>query len=456
MVPPSARSGRWLPAILITTLLLYGGLVLVVALQWRHKLREEVLRREAETIHAVAQMQLATSDTGLAEFGPEFALEDMFEAVLKSSKLKGVFAVQLFDAQGAMRKASPIAPDEVQSTMWWPPRLAQAEARLVREGTWELVSPQLAVQQGIGQRLALLDVAVPLQGGQAGGAFGVARYWMDGAGVVGDFARADRLLLLQVSVALLVGLLLGWAFARLADANRNLRERSADLARANEELDFAAKTGALGAISAHLIHGLKNPLAGIEGFVADNTDAGADRGEAWRTAMETAQRLRAMINEVTAVLRDEAEGADYPVPAREVVAAARIRVAPQAERAGIELLALAETDVPISARSANLAGLVLANLLANAIEAAPRQGRVQLEARGAEGGAEFLVSDNGGGLPPAVRDALFRPVRSAKRGGGGVGLAISHRLARHAGGELGLVRSDARGSVFRLFVPGVK
>jgi signal transduction histidine kinase len=114
---------------------------------------------------------------------------------------------------------------------------------------------------------------------------------------------------------------------------------------------------------------------------------------------------------------------------------------------------MAAEDGAIPARAANLAGLVLANLLANAIEAAPRHGRVRLEAKRVEGGVEFLVTDSGPGLPPEVREALFRPVRSTKRGGGGVGLAISHRLARHAGGELALVSSDARGAVFRLFVP---
>ena len=38
--------------------------------------------------------------------------------------------------------------------------------------------------------------------------------------------------------------------------------------------------------------------------------------------------------------------------------------------------------------------------------------------------------------------------------GGGVGLAISLRLAKHAGGNLELVRSDAGGTEFRLSVPG--
>jgi C4-dicarboxylate-specific signal transduction histidine kinase len=82
---------------------------------------------------------------------------------------------------------------------------------------------------------------------------------------------------------------------------------------------------------------------------------------------------------------------------------------------------------------------------------------VEIEARraGEAGRVEFLVRDRGPGLPPAVQSQLFRPVRSDKRGGGGVGLAISLRLARHAGGNLELVRSDERGTEFRLSVPAL-
>jgi signal transduction histidine kinase len=461
MTNDSEKPGSNLRAILIATLVVYGGLVLAVTLLWRQKLRDEVLRREAETIHAVAQMQLAMNERRLAAFGGrEFVIDDMWEAVLKSSKLKRVLGVQLFDARSRLRNAAPIAPDDVESSVWWPRQPDRAAARFVREGSWEMVSPLLALRHGVTARIAVLDVAVPLRDDAAGGVLAVARYWINASGEEGEpsvareFTRTDRVLMAQAGAALFVGLLLAWGFLRLAETNRRLQAQSADLARANEELDFAAKTGALGAISAHLIHGLKNPLAGIEGFVADNLDNRSARGEAWRAAMETTQRLRAMVNEVTTVLRDETGGAsDYDVPVSEVVGAARIRALPLAEHAGIELAAMADGEVEVPARAANLAGLVLANLLANAIEATPRRGRVRLEGRGAEGGAEFLVSDSGGGLPEEVRAALFRPVRSSKRGGGGVGLAISYRLAKHAGGDLALVRSDARGSVFRLFVP---
>jgi signal transduction histidine kinase len=156
-------------------------------------------------------------------------------------------------------------------------------------------------------------------------------------------------------------------------------------------------------------------------------------------------------------MKDEADGsADYPVPASEVVEATRGKVLPAAEQAGIEVLATADREVVLNARVANLAGLVLANLVTNAIEASAPGTTVKIEARpGANADVDFLVGDSGPGIPRPVQAQLFRPVRSGKRGGGGVGLAISLRLAKHAGGNLELVRSDVSGTEFRLSVPAL-
>lgn len=460
MVPPNPKPRGVLLTVLFATLAIFGGLVAGITLRLRDELRDEVLRREAEAIHAVALMQLRSGEERLGPFDPMRGLEAAFAAVLESSRLRGVLAVHVYDPAGELHAALPVFPRENAMPRWWVGVPLQPEARFHAHGALE-GALGLRIEPGSEPtRAPLLDIAVPLHG--AGAApIGVARFWSDGQPVAAEFARMDRRLAVQAGVAFasgvtLIAWVLAWAFARLHQANRRLLEQSADLARANQELDFAAKTGALGAISAHLIHGLQNPLAGLEGFVAETATGAPEtlRGDACRTAMETTRRLRALVTEVTAVLRDETGGAaDYPVPAAEVVEAARIRAAPAAEQAGIELHATGGSGADISARTANLAGLVLANLTANAIEAAPRDSAVVIEAWAAEERVEFVVRDSGPGLPEAVQAALFRPVRSAKRGGGGVGLAISHRLAKHAAGDLELVRSDKRGTIFRLSVP---
>jgi signal transduction histidine kinase len=65
----------------------------------------------------------------------------------------------------------------------------------------------------------------------------------------------------------------------------------------------------------------------------------------------------------------------------------------------------------------------------------------------------YEIQDQGPGLSPEVRSALFRPLLSTKKSGGGIGLAISHQLARHAGGTLTLLQSGPSGTRFRLSIP---
>jgi signal transduction histidine kinase len=63
---------------------------------------------------------------------------------------------------------------------------------------------------------------------------------------------------------------------------------------------------------------------------------------------------------------------------------------------------------------------------------------------------KILVSDNGPGVAPEIKDKLFRPFESfGKENGTGLGLAMSRRLIEMQGGNLELVESGS-GAVFQL------
>jgi signal transduction histidine kinase len=104
----------------------------------------------------------------------------------------------------------------------------------------------------------------------------------------------------------------------------------------------------------------------------------------------------------------------------------------------------------------------LLNLTRNAVEAmdadadARRGPGGQVEARAARvnGHVAIDIIDTGPGLPPKAREALFRPFAgSARAGGTGLGLAIARDIARAHRGDIHLVRSDDRGTQFRLEIP---
>jgi signal transduction histidine kinase len=95
---------------------------------------------------------------------------------------------------------------------------------------------------------------------------------------------------------------------------------------------------------------------------------------------------------------------------------------------------------------------VLVNLARNALEAGASQLHVSARVEG--GCVSIAVGDNGPGLPEKARENLFQPfISSARAGGTGLGLAIACEIMRAHGGDISLVKTSQKGTVFRLDFP---
>ncbi len=96
---------------------------------------------------------------------------------------------------------------------------------------------------------------------------------------------------------------------------------------------------------------------------------------------------------------------------------------------------------------------VLLNLLQNAHEAAPAGVVVALATARAGDRIEIRVTDDGPGVPDAVRGRLFEPYFTTKSSGTGLGLAICRRLVEAHGGHIRLDSSVPGHTVFVLDLP---
>jgi signal transduction histidine kinase len=99
---------------------------------------------------------------------------------------------------------------------------------------------------------------------------------------------------------------------------------------------------------------------------------------------------------------------------------------------------------------------ILVNLVSNAVRHSPEGGRVRLGVRPNGKTIDFIVQDEGPGIPPDIVDRIFEPFERFDPHSGvgtGLGLPVSRRLAEVLGGSLTVDSAPGRGSTFTLALP---
>ena len=103
---------------------------------------------------------------------------------------------------------------------------------------------------------------------------------------------------------------------------------------------------------------------------------------------------------------------------------------------------------------------VVINLLLNAAEAMVGEGRIAIRLDPAEEGrvVELVVEDDGPGIAPDMRDAMFEPFVTSKPEGGGTGLGLSvcHGIVASFEGTLTAENRDRGGARFTIRMPAVQ
>jgi putative PEP-CTERM system histidine kinase len=97
---------------------------------------------------------------------------------------------------------------------------------------------------------------------------------------------------------------------------------------------------------------------------------------------------------------------------------------------------------------------VLHNLLGNAIEALDGEGTVTVKTYEEPGSVVISVSDTGCGIPEEfLRNSLFAPFRSTKKGGWGIGLYHSKEIVDAHGGRIEVASREGVGTTFWVKMP---
>ena len=134
-----------------------------------------------------------------------------------------------------------------------------------------------------------------------------------------------------------------------------------------------------------------------------------------------------------------------------------LKMAALHRRPAVELSFEPTDELPLVQGSSELLIQAVLNLAINALQAVSQQGRgrVRVATRPCDDGVEIRVSDDGPGIPRALRNRIFDPFFTTKAlgEGTGLGLAITYDIIREHRGVLELHSEEGEGAEFTIRLP---
>ena len=250
------------------------------------------------------------------------------------------------------------------------------------------------------------------------------------------------------------------------ELERKVRERTAELARANDKLREADRRK--DEFLATLAHELRNPLAPIRNAIEvlrmqpDNRKAlDTARGRIERQVSQLVRLIDDLLD-ASRITRDKISLELEPIDLREPLQMAIETSGPVIQAAGLTLDVKFPPDdvpLPVNGDRVRLAQL-FTNLLNNAGKYTESGGRVTLHVERSVNTVTARVTDTGIGIPPEMLTSVFELFSQVDRtlnrsqGGLGIGLALVRRLVDLHAGEVA-ASSDGlgRGSTFTVTLP---
>ncbi len=217
----------------------------------------------------------------------------------------------------------------------------------------------------------------------------------------------------------------------------------------SEELREAREMEAFQAMSAFLVHDLKNLSAKLA-LTAQNLPEYFQepefRKDAVRVITQSVEKIKAMCSQLGLMRK----GLELNLQEEDLNSLVQSSVK--------EIDGLLKTSVeedlgplPKTRMDRELIKRVLINLLLNANEAIQEEGRIRVSTRHFEGWLELTVWDNGKGMSKEfLEKSLFRPFRSTKTHGMGIGLFQCKSIVEAHGGRIEVESQEGQGTRVRV------
>lgn len=213
-------------------------------------------------------------------------------------------------------------------------------------------------------------------------------------------------------------------------------------------------------------HELRGPLTTIQGFAEilnmDRSNFTPEQAEAAEIIERTAKHLTVLVDDVFDMSRNSfGELRLHPcdVDLRLVIRSVIANLDPRISAKGQKLEVRIEDDLPLITADEARATQIVSNLINNASVHNPRGTTIRVSAKASEGGVEFVVADDGQGLPFDEPEDAFRSFSRGEtamegdRTGSGIGLTITKLLVKLHLGRISVASTPGKGTSFTVWLP---
>jgi signal transduction histidine kinase len=222
------------------------------------------------------------------------------------------------------------------------------------------------------------------------------------------------------------------------------------------QLQTADRLAAISRISGGVAHEVKNPLNAILLHV-EVARALLKKGETdVSPQMEVISREILRLDRVVKTFLDFTRPVELNyrlTPLRDILREIEELTRPQAEGAKIRMVVEPDPDGVEVRVDRDMFKQAFLNVVINAIQSMKEGGELRLECSTTGDTAEIRIADTGAGIPPELREKIFRLYFTTKQGGSGIGLAMTFRIVQLHDGTIDFSSEPGKGTTFVIRLP---
>ena len=244
---------------------------------------------------------------------------------------------------------------------------------------------------------------------------------------------------------------------------RELQDQLEKLKRSHTLLTKTEKISFMGNITARLAHEIKNPMTAIGTFIQMLPYKYEDeefRNNFYEIALEETNRVSNLISELLSLVKEKEINFE-PVGLNGLIKRLILLLSAKSNEKEITVKSRLDPRIRKAMLDVDKFKQAILNILHNAIEHTPRNGKIEIISRMDDEKRECFcieIKDTGEGIPRNIIEKIFDPYFTTKHQGSmnkgtGLGLFIAHQCIRDHGGTINVRSKINVGTTFVLTFP---